>query len=76
VVLLMLDFPEHKRQTAALKAQNERLADEYRVVGYPTVIFLRPDGRKVGKELNYRGGGSGRWIAMADAILRGRPRKG
>lgn len=49
LVLVMLDFPKRHPQTAALKAQNKRLADLHHVEGYPTMVVLAPDGHELGK---------------------------
>ena len=45
VVLLELDFPRNKQQPAELKAQNQGLAQQFKIQGYPTVwmFFLTMD---------------------------------
>lgn len=49
LVLVEVDFPIKKKQSPALKAANEALAREFKVDGYPTLIVLAPDGRKLGE---------------------------
>lgn len=49
LVLVEVDFPVKKKQSPALKAANEALAREFKVDGYPTLIVLAPDGRKLGE---------------------------
>ncbi|MBI5486031.1 MAG: thioredoxin family protein [Deltaproteobacteria bacterium] len=68
VVLLTIDFPDRKRQTAQVKAQNKRLQEKHKVEGYPTVIFLDSAGARIG-ESGYESGGAKRWIARAERIL-------
>lgn len=62
LVLVELDFPRGKTQSAELKAQNTKLAQKYQIRGYPTVVVLDGAGRKVG-ELGYQEGGPGPFIA-------------
>ncbi|HEX8373239.1 MAG TPA: thioredoxin family protein [Chthoniobacterales bacterium] len=57
LVLVELDFPRNKTQTDELKAQNKKLAKEYEVQGYPTIIVLDKNGKKAG-ELGYMEGGA------------------
>jgi protein disulfide-isomerase len=52
LVLVELDFPRRKELSATEQAQNEQLANEHRVQGFPTIIVLNSDGKKVG-ELSY-----------------------
>lgn len=71
VVLLELDFPHHSRQNAAIKAQNERLQEKYKVSGFPTVLILSPDGHvqaKMGYEKDPH-----QWIGSLESKLANRP---
>lgn len=56
LVLLELDFPRGKPQSADLKRQNESLARRFEVRGFPTVVVLDADGKPVG-QLGYQEGG-------------------
>ena len=54
LVLVELDFPDPKGQlakgqSAQLKAQNEALAKQYGVRGFPTILLLSPDGELIEK---------------------------
>ena len=49
LVLVEVDFPIKKQQPPELKAANEALAKEFKVDGYPTLIVLTPQGRKLGE---------------------------
>jgi thioredoxin-related protein len=61
LVLVELDFPKSKPQAGAVKAQNAKLARQFRIEGYPTVIVLDSTGKKVG-ELGYQEGGPAPFI--------------
>jgi thioredoxin-related protein len=52
LVLVEIDYPQRKKQSAALVKQNERLAQQYSIdeKGYPTVVLLDPAG-KIMREL-------------------------
>lgn len=56
LVLMEVDFPNHKKQSDALKKANDALQKKYKIEGYPTIIVLNGEGKKVG-ELNYMPGG-------------------
>jgi thioredoxin-related protein len=61
LLLVEVDFPEHKAQSAALKGQNAKLAETYHIEGYPTVIVLDRTGKAVGR-LGYQKGGPGPFL--------------
>jgi thioredoxin-related protein len=65
--LVELDFPRKKSLPANVKAQNEKLAQEYRIEGFPTVIVLNSSGKKVG-ELGYMDGGPKAFIAALEKL--------
>jgi len=67
LVLLKIDFPRQKPQSAMERAQNERLASQYRVEGFPTVVVLKPDGTKAG-ELGYLPGGPRAFISALEKV--------
>ena len=49
LVLLELDFPRGKRLSPDLVAQNEKLQDEFKVQGFPTILLLDGEGRPFGR---------------------------
>ena len=67
LVLMEVDFPQTKPQSAAVKAQNERLQNKYGIQGYPTVIVLNSAGKKVG-EFGYQPGGPKPVIATLEQL--------
>ncbi len=74
VVLLEVDFPEEKAQSDELKEQNQKLQKKYGIQGYPTVLLLDGDGKKLG-QLGYMEGGPKAWIKKAQDILDGKDDK-
>jgi protein disulfide-isomerase len=46
-VLVKADFPRRKQQSETVKKQNQALARAYGIEGFPTVIVVSPDGKKV-----------------------------
>lgn len=67
LVLLELDFPRRKELSDAEKIQNQQLAQQYRIEGFPTIVVLDADGKKVG-ELGYMPGGPAAFIAELEKI--------
>jgi thioredoxin-related protein len=67
LVLVEVDFPNKKPQSAELKKANEALQEKYKIEGYPTVIVLNSEGKKVG-ELGYQDGGPKPFIAKLERL--------
>ncbi len=67
LVLVEVDFPNAKRQTKKLKEQNEKLKQEHGIKGYPTIIVLNSEGKKVG-QLGYMEGGPKPFTAKLDEL--------
>lgn len=55
LVLVDIDFPNSKPQSAELKAANKELAKKFGVTGYPTVIVLDASGKELFKKVGYGG---------------------
>lgn len=68
VILLELDYPSRKKLAASLTKQNDDLARKYEIRGYPTVLFLKADGTKIGRG-GYMEGGPKPWIQRAEKML-------
>jgi protein disulfide-isomerase len=56
LILMEVDFPRAKEQTRTVRLQNENLAMQYGVQGFPTIIVLNSAGKVVG-QLGYMAGG-------------------
>ena len=57
LVLVELDFPRKKPQSAELKKANKDLGGQYNITGYPTFVFLDKNGKEVGRQEGYKPGG-------------------
>ena len=53
LVLVEIDFPNKKPQSAELKKANKELAKKYDVKGYPTVIVFDSQGKELSKKVGY-----------------------
>ena len=67
LVLVEVDFPRRKFQNDAQKTANARLAQQYNIEGYPTVIVLNSAGQKIGMS-GYEEGGPKAYIALLEAM--------
>jgi thioredoxin-related protein len=70
LVLLELDFPRSKQMPPETKEQNRRLAIQYQVQAFPTVVVLNGNGKVVGM-LGYMKGGPGAFIAELEKLRNG-----
>lgn len=68
-ILLLLDFPSQKPQSAALKKQNAKLAKEYKIEGYPTILILSADGKELART-GYQAGGPKAYIQHLNKLLK------
>jgi protein disulfide-isomerase len=68
LVLLEIDFPRRKQQSAMLREQNQRLAEEYQIEGFPTIVVLNSDGHKVWRYDGYFPDGTDAFIAELEKL--------
>jgi thioredoxin-related protein len=66
LVLVQVDFPAQKEQSADLKAANKALQSKYNVNGFPTLVVIKPDGTIVWQQVGYMEGGPAAVIAALD----------
>lgn len=66
LVLVEVDFPSKKQLSAALTKANDALKEKYKIKGFPTLVVLNSEGKKVGEEVGYGGGGPKAVIAKID----------
>jgi protein disulfide-isomerase len=69
LVLVKLDFPRGKEQSAELMAQNKALAEKYRIEGFPTIMILSPEGELVERATGYRRGGAEAYVEYIKEAL-------
>jgi protein disulfide-isomerase len=62
LVLVEIDFPQRKPLSSAIKAANQKLAAQYGIKGYPTVVILNSRGERI-ETLGYQEGGPKAFIA-------------
>lgn len=55
-VLVRLDFPRRKPQSADLKTQNAALREKHRIEAFPTVLILNAGGEPLGRLSGFAGG--------------------
>ncbi len=70
LVLMEVDFPRGKKLSGNVQQQNQELAQQYQIQGFPTIVVLNGDGRKVG-ELGYTPGGPEAFIAELEKLRKG-----
>lgn len=57
LVLVEIDFPQRKKQSAEVKQQNEKLATQYGIdeKGFPTIVLLDANGKVMREFTGYDG---------------------
>ena len=68
LVLMEVDFPREKLQSAELKRQNQDLAQQYQVEGFPTIVVLGGDGQKLWQYDGYFPDGPTAFIAQLEKL--------
>ncbi|MEP3839108.1 MAG: thioredoxin family protein [Algibacter sp.] len=76
VVLVELDFPRRTAQAEAIRMQNRQLQSIFKVRGYPSVHFVKPEKMPDGKmnlnslgKTGYVRGGASKWLEVANTIV-------
>jgi protein disulfide-isomerase len=70
LVLMEVDFPRGKEQSKEVRLQNQNLAMQYDVMGFPTIVVLNGEGKPVGV-LGYMPGGAGPFISELEKLRKG-----
>ena len=69
MVQVLIDFPREKsEQSEALQKQNNALAKQYAVRGFPTVLLLNQEGTLIEKT-GYQRGGAENYIDHIKALI-------
>jgi len=71
LVLLEIDFPRAKSQSPEIKKQNEELAQQYQIMGFPTIVVLSADGQKLWQYDGYFPDGAAAFIAELEKLRKG-----
>ena len=69
LVLMEVDFPEKKKQTDEVKAQNKKLDKEFKIEGYPTIFLIDAEGKKLSEDIGYREGGAQAYVDHLKELL-------
>ena len=69
LVLFLADFPARKPQPETLAAQNKKLAEQYRIEGYPTVLLLDASGKELART-GYQRGGAEAYVEHVKGLLK------
>ena len=71
VVLVEVDFPNKKEQSADLKTANAALKTKYDIHGFPTLVVLDQNGKEIGRQVGYAKGGPAAFIAKLEKYKAG-----
>jgi protein disulfide-isomerase len=71
LVVVEVDFPRAKPQSLELKRQNRELAQQYDIVGFPTIVVLSADGQKLWRYDGYFPDGPTAFIAQLQKLRKG-----
>lgn len=69
LILMEVDFPEKKKQSDEVKAQNKKLDEEFKIEGYPTIFLLDAEGKKLSEDIGYREGGAKAYVDHLKELL-------
>jgi thioredoxin-related protein len=69
LVLVEVDFPRSKKQSAELKKANETLSEQFNVDAYPTIILLDSKGKKLTSFIGYDDETPSEYIAKIDKAV-------
>jgi protein disulfide-isomerase len=70
LVLMEVDFPEKKKQSDEVKAQNKALDKEFKIEGYPTIFLVDAEGKKLSEDIGYRNGGAQAYVDHIKSLLK------
>ena len=70
LILMEVDFPEKKKQSDEVKAQNKVLDKEFKIEGYPTIFLIDAEGKKLSEDIGYREGGAQAYVDHLKELLK------
>lgn len=71
LVLLEIDFPRAKPLPVDTRKQNQELAQQYQIEGFPTIVVLNGDGKTVWRYDGYFSEGPAAFIAELEKLRKG-----
>lgn len=69
LIMLELDYPRQKQLPAELKEQNDKLAQEFQVQGFPTILLMNSRGKEINRT-GYQAGGPEKYIEHLKELLK------
>ncbi len=69
LILLKLDFPKSIPQTKEEKAQNETLAKQFGIQGFPTILILNKYGKEIART-GYQEGGPEKYVDHLKSLIK------
>ena len=69
VILVSIDSPRKTELPPELKSQNEALKSKYQIRGFPTILFIDGNEKKIG-QYGYKPGGPEKWIEEAEKKMK------
>ena len=66
--LVVSDYPKSKKQSDALRKQNQKLAKDFNIEGYPTIILVDKDGKEMART-GYKAGGASEYVNHLKELL-------
>ena len=74
-VLVELDYPQKKKQSAEVKAKNKVLAEKFGIEGFPTILLLDANGEPFA-QTGYEAGGPVKYLAHLAELLKANTAEG
>jgi thioredoxin-related protein len=71
LVLLEIDFPRAKPLPVETRKQNQELAQQYQIEGFPTIVVLNGDGKTIWRYDGYFSDGPDAFIAELEKLRKG-----
>ena len=71
LVLVEIDFPRAKEQSSDLRKQNQQLARQYEIQGFPTIVLLNGSGKTIWRFDGYFTDGPDAFIAELEKAKKG-----
>jgi protein disulfide-isomerase len=71
LVLVELDYPRRKALSLDTRKQNEQLAQQYQIEGFPTVVVLDGEGKSLWRYDGYFPDGAAAFIAQLEKLRKG-----
>ena len=68
LVLVMVDFPQHKELPEGLSKANEELSTKFKIGGLPTIIVLDGEGKELRREEGYGGESPEEFVAKLQKL--------